>query len=407
MLPTSKLLVSVFQKMDRWKRTLPSATRPLALRRALRESRIAILFGRARDSSFLSILLAIIFLLLTFSIIDRQYQLETSMAFSNRDSRTTADLSSAKHSTGNLRDLSILLQRITHSSFPTTSSKLVVIIAVNNAYRGLALNFVCNLRRLNIPNYLILAMDRPVYDFLVASHTNVFLYHSQRSQSVPFHLENNSISGEAVFGSSLFVETSKRKSMLVLKVLRLGFNVLFSDADVVFVENPIPLVKQYESDIVIQSDRSHSKEDAPLNYNINSGFYLARATARTVTALQAIIKYTHAIRRSEQKGFNYVLCGAFKDHHAGPGLRVGTKQCIHTHSGATATVLPLDAFPNGSDNSLWTNATKSFAEDYPHIIAIHANYVKGRSEKIERLRRIGYWFLTKNHKGETLCALRT
>lgn len=306
-------------------------------------------------------------------------------------------LRSSFATSGSLRELDSILGQVCNVSRTragsvrsTGTKKLIVCVAVNYAFRRLALNFVCNLKRLKITNYLVLAMDLAVYQYLSSRDVNVFFYKLQPHRRL-LSTEEEGVDHPAKFGSISFVETSRRKSMLVLKVVRLGYSVVFSDVDVVWVQNPIPELLRQDYDFVIQSDRSHADRDAALNYNLNSGFYLVRSSIRTLTALNAILKYAVAIRRSEQKAFNYVLCGAFKDHHAGPGLRIGSNECTYSKSGATATALSLESFPNGSDAELWTNSSASFAKTHPGVIAVHANYVEGRFEKVERIRRIGFW----------------
>lgn len=298
--------------------------------------------------------------------------------------------------TGTVHELSMLLDKVAGDSKNSSIGKFVITIAVNYAFRKLALNFVCNLKRLNLQNYVILSMDKAVYEYLAVRGANVFFYEEtvqrRRLHSLPSHsVLNSSAEVENVFGSSAFVETSRRKSILVLKVLRLGYSVLFSDVDVVWIRDPIPEVVRYDYDFVIQSDRKHADQDMALNYNVNSGFYLVRSTKRSVTALQAIVKYSTAIQRSEQKAFNYVLCGAFKDHHMGPGVRIGSNECLYQKVGATAKMLPLDQFPNGSDESLWMNNSAPFVDAYPNVIAVHANYIQGLAHKVDRIQNIGYW----------------
>ncbi|PXF50048.1 Beta-arabinofuranosyltransferase RAY1 [Gracilariopsis chorda] len=245
-------------------------------------------------------------------------------------------------------------------------------------------------------------MDKSVYNYLLNHRANVF-FHQQTTPTLHRRPQSLSSLSESHFGTALFIETSRRKSQLVLSILRLGYNVIFSDVDVALLQNPIPHLLSYNSDIVIQSDRPHFLQDAPLNYNINSGFYLVRPSARTTTAFRAILKYSQAIRRSEQKAFNYVLCGAFKTDHAGPGLRIGTDRCTYSRTDATVCVLPLEAFPNGSDQSLWSNATTRFTEQHPNVVAVHANYVNGLAAKIDRLRTIGYWFLPSQSTQTAQC----
>lgn len=339
-------------------------------------------------------------------------------------------LSSPSYSAlGSAKQLALLLHNITTvtpsppsssiSTIPSSSpSALIVVVAVNYAYRRLAVNFVCNLHRLAISNYLVLAMDLPVFHYLQQRSINVFFHtlHHPIPHGPPVppalrHLPRRHLTtlssaqqhdAPAQFGTSAFLETSVRKSELVLRVLALGHPVLFSDVDVVWVRNPIVAMTNLSAHFVIASDipaipikstTTHS-QTAHLSPNLalNSGLYLAQPTRPTIIALRAIVKFARAIRRSEQKAFNFVLCGAFRNISAGPGKRIGHDRCEYSHAGTTAVVLPLLQFPNGSLQQLWAPTRRRFAKQFPRVVAVHANYVQGRAEKVSRIRSIGYWF---------------
>lgn len=379
--------------------------------------------------AFLSICL-VIFVFLIMSLMDSSSP--TAPLISRLDSHSAlkkpAIFMSPFSAVGSAKQLEHLIQKIeSHSKKMSNNSvptSLIVALAVNYAYRRLALNFICNLNRLNISNYIVLAMDRPVFDYLSQRDAHVFFHdlrrepvisrpnvhsitHRRLLASIPSSLPVGSRIGNDTahqFGTAAFVETSRRKSLLVLRLLTLGYTVLFSDVDVVWVSNPIPRMLEATTHFVLQSDRSSALPDEPLNYNFNSGLYLARATPQTIIAMRAIIKYAYAIRRSEQKAFNYVLCGAFKDHHAGPGSRVGATECIYSSAGTTAQALPLDAFPNGSDESLW-KPSSDFTRQHPNVIAVHANYVADREQKERRIRDIGFWYQSEESHVRNECVL--
>lgn len=300
---------------------------------------------------------------------------------------------------GSFGDLERLLGNVTAGA---EEGKLVVAVAVNYAFRRLVLNFVCNLRRLRRRNYIVLAMDRAVFHYLEERGVNVY-FHADAAP-VPRRRLLEADDGDA-FGSSAFVETSRRKSALVLGVLRLGYSVVFSDVEVIWVRDPVPIMLAHAEDLVVQSDRRLADAlSAPLNFNINSGLYMARSSPRTVRAFRAIMKYGLAVRRSEQKAFNYVLCGAFKDHVAGPGKRIGDDACVYRKGGATARVLPTDAFPNGSDDSLWTVRAGAWRFEKPKVIAAHANYISGGGSKISRIRDAGFWLYNDENPDALNCA---
>lgn len=437
---------------DRRRKVTPSTSAPAAPASANKTSPSSHYHTRTRPSflrllttteigyAFLSLcLLVTVFIII--SAIDANSSIPSFLSHPPRTAHLVSNATNAFMSrfsaAGSSKQLDALIHRITaHSNHVNSSnpSTLIIAIAVNYAYRKLAINFVCNLHRLNISNYIVLAMDRTSFDYLAQRDVHVFFHDLHReelndpkhmlssnivSHAIPHHPSRHLLSlppsntsnsssksedNEDIFGTSAFVETSRRKSLLVLRILSLGFSVLFSDVDVVWVTDPVPHMLQQSEHFVFQSDRSAKMADAPLNYNINSGLYFARAAPQTIVALRAIIKYAYAIRRSEQKAFNYVLCGAFKGHHAGPGSRVGATQCVYSPSGATAKVLPLDAFPNGSDEALW-HPSNTYTIDHPGIVAVHANYISGREEKITRMRNIGFWFQSDDARTRDECLL--
>jgi Nucleotide-diphospho-sugar transferase len=289
-----------------------------------------------------------------------------------------------------------------------TGGPNVTVVAVNYAYRELAMNFVCGLRRLALDDsYVILAMDRAVYTYASERGANVF-YHSLNAKAAGGAAEDRDVPAGAPdedsgvgddadrgfkFGSPAFVRTSRRKSMLVAEVLALGYDVFFSDVDVVLFANPHPEFRRHAEDFVVMSDAHlYNRSQAP-NYNINSGFYFVRARPRSFIAMRAIVKYGERSRRSEQKAFNHVLCGAFKDNTAGPGWRFGRNRCFYrVLGGVTTRVLSTRAFPNGSDDELYNLAPSLVDALLPEVVGLHVNYVSGRDEKVARIKAIGQWF---------------
>jgi hypothetical protein len=288
----------------------------------------------------------------------------------------------------------------------------VTVLAVNYAYRELAMNLICNLKRVGISNWVVLAMDRAVYRYISDRMGNVFYHSAGADMPVgaeavgepadmdippPDEAENGAADDPNdqgyLFGSAGFVRTSRRKSMMVAEVVMLGYDVLFCDVDVVLFKNPHERLAEYAEDFLVSSDRRHADSAAPINHNINSGLYYVRGRGRNFLTVRAIVRYGRKTGRSEQKAFNHVLCGAFKDDIDGPGWRFGGNRCFYRAlGGVTVSVLMLEEFANGSNDDLFADPASSVAERLPHVIALHLNYVSGRNAKIDRIRRIGKWY---------------
>lgn len=65
------------------------------------------------------------------------------------------------------------------------------------------------------------------------------------------------------------------------------------DTDIVWFQNPLPLMAAMESDFVVQSNAPRPEEEAangPLR--INSGFYRVRATPIGIAAMQQVTRLT-------------------------------------------------------------------------------------------------------------------
>lgn len=265
-------------------------------------------------------------------------------------------------------------------------------------------------------------------------------------------------SGEgALFGTSAFVALSVRKSAAAAAVLAAGYDVLLTDVDVGWVGDAAATLSAAAAAaggaaVAITSD---ARAGEPPNWVVNSGLYYASSVSplppRAVRngvgdvgrdsgvdvygrgngdgdgggavatqpgrgggeggverLLRAVALYARRQRRSEQKAWNAVACGAFKGIRGGPGRRVGTTAC--TYRGVRVTVVGTTAFPNGADERLWggrlatAGLTAGTEMDggggargrdprWAPVVAAHANYVVGRPAKVRRLASAGLWHL--------------
>jgi len=216
--------------------------------------------------------------------------------------------------------------------------------------------------------------------------------------------QNANATGRASFGSKEFVQISKRKSRVVLQILMLGYDVLFSDIDVVWLKPPWDRLSTYTGDILIQSDALFNSGTDP-NFNINSGLYFARSNHRTIEALKLIIGHGKQNKLSEQKAFNHVLCGAFKKKmNLGPGRRIGPDRCELYHKGeqVSVQVFNADEFPNGSNQVGWSSIrahvrNSDTSNSYDKMYIMHANNINDTSIKIDTLMEVGLWYRRSDH----------
>lgn len=257
----------------------------------------------------------------------------------------------------------------------------VVLIVTSGSHAALAHNLVCHLRRLNVDNYLVVSLDARAFATLRKRHVRV--------HPAPWRLQTND---NASFGTASFVGISLVKTRIVLAALTSGVDTLLVDTDVAWLRDARRIMSRPRGDIIATSD---ARPGEPLNTVLNSGLYFARTSASTIATFRRIARYALAIRRSEQKAFNHVLCGAFRRRIAGPGRRVGNTRCeLPQNRGPTVSVkvLPLHRFPNGA-TATWNRTLSRIISDGT-VVAMHANYLSGANAKEQRLRAMGLWLVS-------------
>lgn len=293
----------------------------------------------------------------------------------------------AQHADAVIGNASVLQRtlRVAAAEARQSARPTVLLVLADAAYAALAYNALCHLRRLRVSNYVMVALDVPAYEYLSARGARVYLS-DEASQREAAAQDNG-----APFGTRRFVQLSWRKCELVHTALVAGIDTILSDADVVWLREPA-LAWHPEIDVYASSDtRPAEQRRHGSNHVLNSGLYAVRSTAATRAAFAAIGRYARATRRSEQKAFNHVLCGAFRDTPGGPGRRVGRDSCEYSGRSGRVSVAVLDPalYPNGS--SEWNSSAHT----------LHANYVTGAAEKGRRLKAANAWLVSDD---ATSCA---
>lgn len=247
----------------------------------------------------------------------------------------------------------------------------IVVTAVNFGYRDIMMSWVCNLRHLNVSNFVVVAFDRELYEFAY-------------TRGLPTYLETDALQGhnathsDAAYGTDSFKEITKMKSRVVLRFLKLGYNTVWSDTDIYWFKNPLESMWKYGADLVIQSNAPDSEDSNDLR-RINSGFYLAQANAQVIRAFEDVVKFAARSRMSEQPCFYDVICGKLGER------KEGNDGCIY--KGMRMRLLDRNHFPNGVTKGIWDTDPGRMTELFPGVVIIHNNWVKGKSAKEKRLRR--------------------
>jgi beta-arabinofuranosyltransferase len=221
----------------------------------------------------------------------------------------------------------------------------IIISAVTFAYRIFLMNWVCNLRELGITNFVVAALDVDMYKYGYVR--GIPTYH----ESSVF--DNDASLTDAAYGTDSFKKITKAKSKVVLRFLKEGYNVLWSDCDVIFFKNPLAYLWSVKGDLVIQSNAPDG-ESSNARRRLNSGFYLAFATPHMVTAFERILLYALKSSMSEQPCFYDILCGKLGEH------AVGHEAC--NGQGVDVKVLDRALFPHGLTRNMWESEGNSIKE---------------------------------------------
>ncbi|MCO5558361.1 hypothetical protein L7F22_011942 [Adiantum nelumboides] len=266
-------------------------------------------------------------------------------------------------------------------------NKVVVMVGGTSNYKEMLLSFICRAQSLGIHNVLIAAFDEGLYEYAYLQGLPVYL--ESPSDEYKSVIGND---GSCVFASECFKRVTKLKSMSVLKVLKRGYSVLWSDMDIAWFENPLPqlLALGASYSLVIQSDKPN--ETHAENMGANSGFYLARSEEKTIRAFEAIVQHARKSQATEQPSFYIILCGQKAES------RVGRRECVIRQSGLHTVFLDHEHYPNGHVFGHWHSSNATEACKKKGCVLLHNNFIKGKVKKLTRFVKQGLWFYDVNKR---------
>lgn len=290
-----------------------------------------------------------------------------------------------------LKDAIVRFNRSSVVKFPEIVLKVshnhsVIVTGLNYGHRAMMMNWVCNMRMLGISNFLVIAFDEMLYLFALLQGFPCYLESSFLNQD---KIEKTS----AVYGTDEFKLFTKLKSKAVYRLLQHGFDVLWSDSDVVMFKNPLHYMSSFHTDIVIQSNAPDDDEPNGIR-RINSGFYFVRSNTKSIRVFAELIRFCAASPTTEQGCFYDIMCGIQGQY------RVGHNKCIY--DGFSLLLLDRSIFPNGLTKGIWNSTPGKILMNWPHLYILHNNWVRGPA-KTKRLTRHGlYFFNFENELCQTL-----
>ncbi|KAM7470738.1 hypothetical protein LguiA_008921 [Lonicera macranthoides] len=254
------------------------------------------------------------------------------------------------------------------------NQELIVALANSNVKVMLEVWFT-SIKRVGIPNYLVIALDEEIANFC-------------QSNSVPFYKRNPDEGIDSVGRTGGNHAVSGLKFRVLREFLQLGYSVLLSDVDIVYLQNPFNYLYR-DSDVESMSD-GHDNTTA-YGYDdvfdepsmgwaryahsmriwvYNSGFFYIRATIPSIELLDRVADRLFREPNSwDQAVFNEVLF--FPSHPGYDGLH------------ASRRTMDLYLFMNSK--VLFKTVRKDAELRKLKPVVIHVNY---QPDKLPRMKAI-------------------
>ncbi|XP_031481985.1 uncharacterized protein At1g28695-like [Nymphaea colorata] len=160
----------------------------------------------------------------------------------------------------------------------STENKTVILTIINKAYTendSMLELFLQGLQQGEetqplIQHLLLVAVDQAAFNRCQEIHPHCYRL---STGGVDF-------SGEELFMSKYYLDMMWRRLLFVAAVVRRGYNVVFTDADILWFRNPFPRFS-LDDDVQISCDRYNGRPYDTSNA-INAGFYFVRSNIKTI-----------------------------------------------------------------------------------------------------------------------------
>ncbi len=241
------------------------------------------------------------------------------------------------------------------------NERVIILITVDYSYLDMALNLhETSFLKFNITNYVF-----------VCSHQEARQALALRNISAVTLWNDYSGLEASRYQSPTFRQKARYKTTAALIALEMGYTVLLMDADIVFLRDPIPLIKCNSCDIIFQRESNFFKW--------NTGFYMAFPTEASLQLHRFAIE-------------SYRLSPEFSDQ---PCLN-GIISTMEKQGNLKVDILNETLFPNGE--RYFDQGHRQFAGDHPcpQCAIIHNNDIVSYSNKVYRFKEHLLWMVDHN-----------
>lgn len=331
---------------------------------------------------FLSVLLAVSFLTSSVSQFPSNlpgYHSSFSERLSFRDLKTLRSISTAMPS--------------------NTNRRLVIITAISRSAFSYFLNLRCTVKNSTGLDIAIFALDMEVASLAADLRVPVIIPTYQSQGDTP---ESQDMKTMHQYASAEFNRITKMKFRAVKDTLLAGFDVLFSDVDVVFCNNVVEILEEELAaqspmpDLLMQSNGFENGARA----HMNTGFYYVRSSSATIELFDGLEQYGDEEKnrgRNDQYVFDDYVCATNKGWGRFQVTKVGGKPlgACWWNEKVFVRALSLSSFIHGG---IGAGGPVGLQCKNRKIAIWHNNYNQA-SEKKGRLSDQGLWIIDeKSHR---------
>lgn len=268
-------------------------------------------------------------------------------------------------------------------SLTSDSFNNIILTVADVGNQNLLKNFICNMRRLQINNFLVAALDPKTYNFAYTHGAPVYLEN-------PLDFLNLDRSEGCEQGSLCGKHMSRAKAKSVIRILRRGYNVLFSDLDVVWFQDFRAHMQAYGRGIFpLMSSEPDPGKPANGHRRASSALFFARNESAVIEVLSKAVVLSEKSSLSFQTVIYELLCGEIASSRpSGDG-----NSC--TNPKLKTIFLPREKFSNAYYHGLW-NIDQDLRMFAPKLMSLSNSAINGTLGKVDRLKHAGLWFVHEN-----------
>lgn len=254
----------------------------------------------------------------------------------------------------------------------------VTMLVANAGYLEFVENWLVHHRRLGRGHVLAIAVDDTAHARMKALDVPVVRCSARQGGDERF----------AAYGARDFNRITAYKTLYVVLLLRAGYDVLLTDGDTVWLQDPLPHLGA-GADLQIQLDTPgvfELDDDVLADPKVCTGFFLARHTPASLAFWRRVLVLQQQLPRlNDQHCANLALRGARQSVSF-----LGDDAPVASEDTLSVKILDPLQFANGS---IYFTQAEAFDARGVDPLMVHANWIHGRERKIEHLRARGLWGL--------------